>query len=62
MLKSYKYKLKPNEKQEELLSKFFGCCRYIYNWGLNKRTSAYKENGIKINYMEGWKLILNMIK
>ena len=52
MLKSYKYKLKPNEKQEELLSKFFGCCRYIYNWGLNKRTSAYKENGIKINYME----------
>ena len=52
MLKSYKYKLKPNEKQEELLSKFFGCCRYIFNWGLDRRTSVYKENGIKINYME----------
>ena len=52
MLKAYKYKIKPNQQQEELLQKFFGCCRYIYNWGLNKRTSAYKENGTKISYTE----------
>lgn len=52
MLKAYKYKIKPNKQQEELLQKFFGCCRYIYNWGLNKRTSAYKENGTKVSYVE----------
>ena len=52
MLKAYKYKIKPNQQQEELLQKFFGCCRYIYNWGLNKRTSAYKENGTKVSYVE----------
>ena len=52
MLKAHKYKIKPNQQQEELLSKFFGCVRYIYNWGLDKKTSAYKENGSKIGYVE----------
>lgn len=52
MLKAYKYKIKPNKQQEELLSKFFGCTRFIYNWGLDKKTSAYKENGKSINYLQ----------
>ena len=52
MLKAYKYKIKPNNQQQELLSKFFGCTRYIYNWGLNAKTSAYKENGKAINYLQ----------
>ena len=52
MLKAYKYKIKPNKSQEELLLKFFGCVRYIYNWGLDKKTSAYKEKGKAINYIQ----------
>ena len=52
MLKAYKYKIKPDEQQQELLSKFFGCVRYIYNWGLNAKTSAYKENGKKVGYVQ----------
>ena len=52
MLKAYKYKINPNQQQEELLSKFFGCVRYIYNWGLNAKTSAYKENGKAVVYMQ----------
>ena len=52
MLKAYKYKIKPNADQQELLSKFFGCVRYIYNWGLNAKTSAYKENGKKVGYVQ----------
>ena len=52
MLKAYKYKIKPNNQQQELLSKFFGCTRYIYNWGLAIKTSAYKENGKTINYLQ----------
>ena len=50
--KAYKYKIKPNQQQEELLSKFFGCVRYIYNWGLNAKTSAYKENGKVVGYIQ----------
>ena len=52
MLKAYKYKIKPNQQQEELLSKFFGCVRFIYNWGLERKTPAYKENGTKVSYVE----------
>ena len=52
MIKAYKYKIKPDKQQEELLSKFFGCVRYIYNWGLNKKTSAYKDDGTKIGYVQ----------
>lgn len=52
MLKAYKYKIKPNQHQEELLRKFFGCVRFIYNWGLERKTSAYKENGTKVGYVE----------
>ena len=52
MLKTYKYKINPNQQQEELLQKFFGCCRFIYNWGLNKKTSAFKEHGEKVSYVE----------
>lgn len=52
MLKAYKYKIKPNTHQQELLSKFFGCVRFIYNWGLNTKTSAYKENGKKVGYVQ----------
>lgn len=52
MLKTYKYKIKPNEEQQELLSKFFGCARFIYNWGLNIKTTAYKDNGEKVSYVD----------
>ncbi len=62
MLKAYKYKINPNMQQQELLLKFFGCTRYVYNWGLNLKTSAYKENGIKIGYAELAKELVNVKK
>lgn len=52
MLKAYKYKIMPNAQQEELLSKFFGCTRFIYNWGLDMKTSAYKQDGKTLGYMQ----------
>lgn len=38
MLKAYKYRIYPNKKQEELIQKTFGCCRFVYN-----KTLAYKK-------------------
>lgn len=52
MVKAYKYKIKPDKQQEELLQKFFGCVRYIYNWGLETKTSAYKKDGKAVNYLQ----------
>lgn len=62
MLKAYKYKIKPNKQQQELLGKFFGCVRYVYNWGLNAKTSAYKENGKAVGYSELAKELVNIKK
>ena len=44
MLKSYKYRLYPNQEQKELMSNIFGQVRFIYNLGLETKMSAYTGN------------------
>ena len=43
MLKAYKYRLYPTKIQEVLLTKHFGCARYIYNYGLERKIKSYSE-------------------
>lgn len=43
MLKAYKYRIYPTDEQKVLFSKTFGCCRFVYNWALNLKITAYKE-------------------
>lgn len=50
--KAYKYKINPTYKQRECLDKAFGCCRFIYNWGLDKKVQAYKQSKKAIGYVE----------
>lgn len=50
MIKAYKYKLKPNSTQETAMNQFLGSVRFIYNWGLNRKTEQYKLNGTSPNY------------
>jgi len=45
MLKTYKYRIYPNKQQKELLAKHFGCARFVYNWGLNKKNEEYQATG-----------------
>ena len=52
MIKSYKYKLKPTIKQQTQLNQFFGCARFVYNWGLNQKVEQYKQNKKTIGYVE----------
>ena len=40
----------PNKKQKELISKSFGCSRFVYNHYLAKRIELYKENKESLNY------------
>ena len=40
--KAYKYRIYPNKKQQELINKHIGCCRYVYNFCLEKKINAYK--------------------
>lgn len=50
MLKSYKYKIKPNEEQKVLLNKHFGSIRFVYNYFLNERKVEYETNKQTLNY------------
>ena len=50
--RAYKYKMKLTFKQQECLNKAFGCCRFIYNWGLDKKIQSYKQDKKAIGYVE----------
>lgn len=50
--RAYKYKMKPTFKQQDCLNKAFGCCRFIYNWGLDKKIQSYKQEKKTIGYVE----------
>lgn len=43
MIKAYKYRIYPNKRQEELIQKTFGCCRFVYNQTLNYRKNLYEK-------------------
>lgn len=49
ILKAYKYRLYPNKDQTELLNKHIGCCRFIWNWALDKKTKTYQKTGKSIS-------------
>ncbi len=48
--KAYKFKLNPNEDQITLLSKHFGCTRFLYNYFLEEKICHYKNNGTTLNF------------
>jgi putative transposase len=43
ILKGFKYRIYPNEQQQIVFAQHFGCVRWVYNWGLNKRKEAYDQ-------------------
>ena len=43
--KAFKYRLCPNKKQEQLIQKTFGCCRFVYNQTLAYRKNLYETEG-----------------
>lgn len=43
MLRAYKYRIYPTDNQKILFAKTFGCCRFVYNWALHLKITAYEE-------------------
>ena len=48
--RTYRFRLYPNREQTELLSKHFGCSRFVYNYFLNQRKEQYRLTGKSDNY------------
>ena len=42
---AYKYRIYPDRNQQTLLSRTFGCCRFVYNRMLSDKKAAYEKEG-----------------
>ena len=49
MLKAYKYYLQPSQEQKTLINKHLGSCRWLYNYALNKKITAYQKDKTNIS-------------
>jgi len=47
--RAYKYRIYPNKEQEVLVNKHIGSCRWLYNYALEKKTTAYKKDKTKLS-------------
>jgi putative transposase len=61
-LKAFKYRIYPNKEQKSLINKTFGCVRFVYNWGLNKRIELYSNSKEKISTIELTNLMASELK
>ncbi|QZT34220.1 IS200/IS605 family element transposase accessory protein TnpB [Caldalkalibacillus thermarum TA2.A1] len=50
MQKAYRFRLYPNQKQQTLIHKTFGCCRYVFNHFLAKRKEVYEAERKTLGY------------
>lgn len=49
MHRAYKFRMYPNQKQQEFFMKTFGCSRFIYNKMLEDKISYYEQNKKTLN-------------
>jgi len=50
MVRGFQYRFYPTPEQKIALAKTFGCVRYAYNWGLSRRSTAWRERKERTNY------------
>lgn len=62
MEKSYKFRLYPNQEQEVLLQKTFGCVRFVYNYFLSQRKELHDMTGNSIGYTGQSRLLTQLKK
>lgn len=60
--KTYKFRMYPNAEQKDLLSKYFGCSRFVYNYFLNERIEQYKATQKSDNYYDQAKKLTQLKK
>ncbi|XWK88556.1 MAG: helix-turn-helix domain-containing protein [Phormidium sp.] len=52
MLTALKVRLYPNKEQQIALAPNFGCCRFVWNYYLNKSNTQYQETGKGLTYCD----------
>ena len=62
MLRGYRYRIYPTEEQQVLLAKHFGCVRFVYNWALDTKQRAWKEEQKNVSAFDLNSLLKNELK
>lgn len=60
MERAYKFRLYPNRNQRELISKTFGCSRFVYNHFLSQKIELYKSTGESLNNTQCSRLLTEL--
>lgn len=60
--RAYKYRFYPTKEQKEQLAKTFGCARFVYNWGLEKRTEAWQQRQQSLSYPKLCEMLTDLKK
>jgi len=60
--KTYKYRLYPTKRQQEILEKQLFLCRWLYNHFLDERRTLYQKKKIKVSCYDQIKKILELKK
>lgn len=50
--RAYKYRIYPTDEQKQQLARTFGCCRFVYNWALRKKTDAFYKDNQRLYYKD----------
>ena len=61
MQKGIRFRAYPNKQQQNLINRTFGCCRLIYNKGLDMRKEAF-ANGQKVGYNQTSAMLTDLKK
>lgn len=60
MIRGYKFRIYPNKTQTNLIQRTFGCCRFIYNQGLDFRQKEYEASNKKVGYSATYAMLKNL--
>ena len=61
-MRAYKYRIYPTDEQKVLFAKTFGSCRFVYNWVLDLKIEAYKQEKRSVAYKEVQERMVNELK
>lgn len=51
-MRAYKYRIYPNNEQRQKIAQHFGYTRFVYNWGLETKISAYQKDKESLAYFD----------
>lgn len=62
MLKTYKFRMYPNSKQNEIMWNHVHACRFVYNWALETKIKAYENDKSKLSCFDLNKKLVDLKK